>query len=85
MAQGSPLSCRGSPVGTQQRVGLLHQGGQWLVGFGLAVQVLGHFRLAVQVIQLGAQRLRVGHGIVANHHTRGFDQTGLNGVVQAKI
>ena len=55
------------------------------MGLGLAVQVFGHIGLAVQVVELGAQCLRVGQGVVAHHHAGRFHQPGLDGIVQAKV
>ena len=81
----SPICGCGTPIGTQQRISLLHQGWQRLVGFCLAVQVLRHLGLAVDVIQLGAQGLCIRQGIVAHHHAGCFHQTRLNGVIQAKV
>ena len=72
-----PVLGRGTPVRSQQGVGLLHQGGQGLVRLGPAVQVVGHLALAVQVVEARAQRLRIGQRIVAHHHARGFHQAGL--------
>ena len=85
VALGRPVRSRGAPIRTQQRVGLLHQCGQRLVRLCLAVQVFGHLGFAVQVVQLGTKRLRIGQGVVAHHYARGFDQPGLNGVVQTKV
>ena len=86
MASGVPIQQGGAPVGAQQRVGVLHQFGQGFVRLSAAaVQVLLYLGLAVQVVELGPIRLRIGQRIVAYHHSRCLHQAGFNGVVQAEV
>ena len=74
------------PIVSQQIVGVHYQIGERLLRLRpAAVQVVFHFPVVVDVVEAGAVRLGVGHGVVSDYHARGLDQAGLDGVVQAEI
>ena len=73
------------PVGAEQRIGVLNQLRQRLMRFGLAVQVFGNGRVAVDVVEFRSQRLGIRNRVVADNDARRLDQPRLDRVVQAEI
>ncbi len=84
-ARRGPLVALLLPVVAQQVVGVAHQVGQRLFRRGLAVQVVGHFRVAVEVVEARAVGAGVGQGVIADDHPRRLDQPRLDGVGQAEV
>ena len=86
MTRVAPLPCRFTPVGAQQRVGLLHQLRQRFVRLGAApVQILRHRGVTIQVIQLRPQRLRIGNYAVAHYDARRLHKPRFDRVVEAEV
>ena len=73
------------PIVPQQIVGVRYQIGKPLLRLRLAVQVILHITVVVDVVEARTVRLRVGNRIVSDYHARRLDQAGLDGVVQAEI
>lgn len=80
-----PVVPRLAPVRPEQRVGILHQLRQRFVRLGLAVEILGHRRIAVDVVELRPQRPRVRQRVVADDDPRCFHQPRLDCVVQPEV
>ena len=83
--QRRPLPGGLAPVVPQEVVAVQHQVRQRVGRRGPAVQVVPYLRVVVDVVEAGAVGPRVGRRIVAHHHARRLDQTGLDGVVQSEV
>ena len=74
-----------APVVAEQVVAVEHQVRQRIGRRGLAVEVVLHLRVVVEVVEAGPVALGVRRGVVAHHHARRLDQARLDGVVESEV
>jgi hypothetical protein len=78
-----PLLAVLEPVAAEKVVGIGHELRQRLVRLGLPVQVVRDVRVDVE--ELRAVGLRVGHAVVADHHARRLHEAGFDCVREAEV